>query len=97
MMTERAKFKQHVLDDKSKPQTKISTSLLSRETSPHTNQAFTGVLPSKETGPHISQVLRQLTKTPERCEECDGEHLTHICIKRFRKLHNLEPIAEQPT
>ena len=76
---------------------KISTSPLSRETSPHANQAFTGVLPSKETGPHISQVLRRLTKTPEQCEECGGEHPTRICIKWFRKLHKPEPIAEQLT
>src|SRR5712675_467705 len=96
MMTERAKFKQHVLDDESKPQMKISTSPLSRETSPHTNQAFTGVLPSKETGPHISQVLRRLAKTPERCEECGGEHPTRICIKRFKRLHTPEP-AMLPT
>src|SRR5712671_128174 len=95
--TERAKFKKHVLGDQNKPQTRTSTSPLSRETSPHANQAFTGVLPSRETGPHISQVLRRLAKTPERCEECDKEHLTRICIKRFRKLHNLELIAKQPT
>src|SRR5712671_3831091 len=95
--TEQAKFKKHVLNDESKPQMKISTSPLSRETSPHANRAFTGVLPSRETGPHISQVLRRLAKTPERCKECDGEHPTRICIKQFRKLHNPEPIAEQPT
>ena len=36
-------------------------------------------------------------KIPEQCEECDREHLTHICIKRFRKLHKPEPITEQLT
>jgi len=76
---------------------KISTTTLSRETSPRTNQVFTGVLLSRETGPHISQVLRQLAKTPEPCEECGREHPTRICIRRFRKLHKPEPIAEQPT
>src|SRR5712671_1127891 len=95
--TERAKFKKHVLGDQNKPQTRTSTSPLSRETSPHANQAFTGILPSRETGPHISQVLRQLAKIPEQCEECDGEHPTCICIRRFKKLHKPEPIAEQPT
>jgi len=95
--TERAKFKKHVLGGEEKPQTRKPTTLLRRETSPHANRAFTGVLPSRETGPHISQVLRQLAKTPERCEECGGEHPTHICIRRFRKLHKPEPIAEQPT
>jgi len=34
--------------------------------------------------------------TPEQCKECSGEHPTHICIRRFRKLHKPEPIAEQP-
>src|SRR5712671_342602 len=95
--TKRAKFKKYVLDGEEKPQTRKPTTLLSRETSPRANRAFTGVLLSRETGPHISQVLRQLAKTPERCEECGGEHPTCICIRRFRKLHKPEPIAEQPT
>jgi len=95
--TERAKFKRHVLDGEVKPRTEKPATPLSRETSPHANRAFTGVLPSRETSPHISQVLRQLAKIPERCEECGGEHPTRICIKQFRKLHKPEPIAEQPT
>jgi len=95
--TERAKFKKHVLGDQNKPQTRTSTSPLSRETSPHANQAFTGILPSRETGPHISQVLRQLAKIPEQCEECGREHLTRICIKWFRKLRKPEPTAKQST
>jgi len=95
--TEQAKFKKYVLGGEEKPQTRKPTTLLSGETSPHANRAFTGVLPSRETGPHISQVLKQLAKTPERCEECSGEHPTHICIERFRKLHKPEPLAEQPT
>jgi len=97
MTTERAKFKRHVLGGEVKPRTEKPVTLLSRETSSHANRAFTEVLLSRETGPHISQVLRQLAKTPERCEECDGEHPTCICIRRFRKLHEPEPIAEQPT
>jgi len=79
--TERAKFKKHVLGDKDQPRTETATIPLSRETSPCANQVFTGALPSRETGPHISQVLRRLTKIPERCEECGGEHPTRICIK----------------
>ena len=95
--TERAKFKKYVLGGEEKPQTRRPTTLLSRETSPHAKRAFTGVLPSRETGPHISQVLRQLAKIPERCEECSGEHPTRICIRQFRKTYKPEPIAEQPT
>jgi len=49
--TERAKFKRHILGGEVKPQTEKPAILLSRETSPHTNQAFIGVLPSRETGP----------------------------------------------
>jgi len=96
MTTEWAKFKKHILGDEDKSQMKMPDISLSRETSPHTNWTFAGVLPSRETGPHISQVLRWLTKTLERCEECGREHLTHICIKRFRKLHKPELTVEQP-
>jgi len=56
--TERAEFKKHILDVKDKLRTKMTATLLSRETSPHTDQTFTEVLPSRETGPHISQMLR---------------------------------------
>jgi len=56
--TEQAKFKKHILGDEDKLQMRMSTILLSRETSPHTNQIFTGVLPSRESSPHISQALR---------------------------------------
>src|SRR5712672_3152679 len=90
--TERAKFKRHVLDGEVKPRTEKPATPLSRETSPHANRAFTGVLPSRETSPHISQVLRQLAKIPERCEECGGEHLTRICIRRFQKLQRPKAI-----
>src|SRR5712672_1830466 len=91
--TKRAKFKKHVLGGEDQPQTRKPTTPLSRETSPRANQMFTGVLPSRETGPHISQVLRQLVKIPERCEECGGEHPTCICIKRFQKLQKPETVA----
>jgi len=36
-------------------------------------------------------------KVPERWEECGREHPTRICIKQFRRLHEPEPIVEQPT
>jgi len=62
---EREKFRDSTLNNEEKPQTRKPTKPLSRETSPHTNRAFTGVLPSRETGPHISQVLRRLAKVPE--------------------------------
>src|SRR5712671_6946684 len=88
--TERAKFKKHVLGDKGKLRTKATTTLLSRETNPHTNRTFTGVLPSRETGPHIHQMLKRFAKMPERCERCDGMHPTRICMKRFLKPRELE-------
>src|SRR5712675_896239 len=84
-MTERAEFKEHVLDDKGKSRVKTTTTLLNRETSPHTDQTFTGVPPSRETGPHIRQMLRRFAKTLERCKRCDGTHPTRICMKRFLK------------
>src|SRR5712672_1021149 len=95
MTTERAEFKKHVLGGEGKPRTRKPNTLLSRETSPHANRAFTGVLLSREIGPHISQVWRQSIKTPERCKECGGEHPTCICIRWFRRLHKPEPVTEQ--
>jgi len=94
---EREKFRDSVLNGEEMPQTRKPTKLLSRETSPHTNRVFTGVLPSRETSPHISQVLRRLAKVPERCEECGGEHPTHICIKQFRRFHDWKPVAKNTT
>jgi len=54
----REKFRNSTLNNEEKPQMRNPTTLLSRETSPHANRTFTGILPSRETGPHISQVLR---------------------------------------
>jgi len=88
----REKFRDSTLNNEEKPRMRKPTIPLSRETSPHTNQMLTGVLLSRETGPHISQVLRQLAKIPERCEECGGEHLTCICIRRFQKLQRPKAI-----
>jgi len=90
-MTERAEFKKHVLGDKDRLQTKTTTTLLSRETSPHADRTFIGVLPSRKTGPHIRQMLRQFAKIPKRCERCNGTHPTRICMKQFLKPQKLEP------
>ena len=67
MMTpaEKEKFRDSTLNNEEKPRTRKPTTPLSRKTSPHANQTFTGVPPSRETGPHISQVLRRLAKIPE--------------------------------
>jgi len=42
---------------------KPPTNQLSRETSPRTNQMFTGTLPSRETSPHPNHSLKKLAKT----------------------------------
>jgi len=59
--TERAKFKEYVLNDEEKSKA-IPIVLLSRETSPHTNQTPIAVPPSRETSPHTSQTLKRLIK-----------------------------------
>src|SRR5712672_4223732 len=52
----------------------ISTTMLSRETSPHTNPMITAAPPSRETGPHtnqmLSQALMKFAKKQVRCDEC---------------------------
>jgi len=95
--TERSEFKAYVLGKDE--QQKISTNMLSRETSPHTNEAITAAPPSRETGPHTNQMLNQtlkkFTKIPERCEECGKEHPTCVCIDRFRRLKGLKRPSKQ--
>src|SRR5712675_2384481 len=56
--TERSEFKAYVLgkDERSK----IPTTMLSRETSPRTNQTITAVPPRRETGPHTNPMLSQV-------------------------------------
>src|SRR5712672_3582498 len=49
--TERSEFKAYILGKDE--QQEISTSMLSRETSPHTNPTITAVSPNREAGPHI--------------------------------------------
>src|SRR5712675_2551019 len=75
--TERAKFSEYVLNNKEKLKTRTPIALLSRETSPHTNQTLVVVPPSRETGPHNSRALEKLVKVLKRCKECNGEHPTH--------------------
>src|SRR5712675_3077052 len=58
--TERVKFKEYVLNDEKKVKIKTPIILLSRETSPHTNQTPVAAPPSRETGPHASQSMKRL-------------------------------------
>jgi len=58
--TERSEFKAYVLGKDE--QQKISTNVLSRETSPHTDPMITAVPPSRETGPHIAQLMKRLVE-----------------------------------
>ena len=86
--TERSEFKAYVLGKDE--QQKISTNMLSRETSPRTNPTITAVPPSRETGPHtnqtLSQTLMKFAKKQVRCDECSEEHPTRICIHRSKRL-----------
>jgi len=52
--TERAKFREYVLNNKEKLKMKTPMVLLSRETSPHTNQFLSAAPLSRETGPRSS-------------------------------------------
>src|SRR5712672_2271349 len=88
--TKKTKFREYVLNNKKKPRTETPITPLSRETSPHTNQIPTAVPPSRETSPHHSQALKRLIKILKRCKECNGEHPTHTCVKRFRRLQKPE-------
>ena len=58
--TERAKFKEYILNDKKKAKIKTLTIPLSRETSPHANQTPIAVPLSRETSPRASQSMKRL-------------------------------------
>ena len=58
--TERSEFKERVLGKNE--QQEISMTVLSRETSPHTNPTITAVSPSREAGPHIAQPMKRLVE-----------------------------------
>ena len=58
--TERSEFKAYVLGRNE--QQEISTTTLSRETSPRTDQAITAVPPSRETGPHPNKSVKKLAQ-----------------------------------
>jgi len=60
--TERAKFKEYVLNDEKEAKMETPIIPLSRETSPHANQTPTAILPSRETGPHTSQLMKRLVE-----------------------------------
>src|SRR5712672_4250903 len=67
---ERSEFKAYVLGKNE--QQEISTTMLSRETSPRTNPTITAVPPSRETGPHTNQMLSQaLMKFAKKQIRCD--------------------------
>src|SRR5712671_5962489 len=62
--TERSEFKAYVLGKDE--QQEMSTNMLSRETSPHTNPTIAAVSPSRETGPHIVHSMKRLAKVLKR-------------------------------
>src|SRR5712671_5822818 len=78
--TERAKFKEYVLNDEKKAKIKTPIAPLSRKTNPHTDQTPIAEPPSRETGPHINQSMKRLIEV----------------LKRFRKPeptpHNDDPM-----
>src|SRR5712672_1685188 len=64
--TERVKFREYVLNDEKKVKIKTPIILLSRETSPHTNQTPVAAPPSRETGPHTDQSMKRLVEALKR-------------------------------
>src|SRR5712671_7165792 len=64
--TERAKFREHVLNNEEKTKFKAPITPLSRETSPHANQTPTAAPPSRETGPHTDRSMKRLIKVLKR-------------------------------
>src|SRR5712671_5317985 len=96
---EQAEFKAYVLS-KNEQQKRTSTTMLSRETSPHTNLMITALPPSRETGPHTNQMLSQalikFTEKQVRCDECGGKHPTRVCIHRSKRLHGKQEETARP-
>src|SRR5712672_2567390 len=62
--TERSEFKAHVLGKDGRRE--MSTTMLSRETSPRTNPTITAVPLSRETGPHTDRSMRRLVEALKR-------------------------------
>src|SRR5712671_4984027 len=62
--TERSEFKAYVLGKDERQE--MSTTMLSRETSPRTNPTITDVPPSRETGPHVVQSMKRLAEVLKR-------------------------------
>src|SRR5712671_4013273 len=96
--TERSEFKERVLGKNE--QQEISMTVLSRETSPHTNPTITAVPPSRETGPYtnqmLSQALMKFAKKQVQCDECGEEHPTRICIHRSKRLREERERTTRP-
>src|SRR5712671_4835842 len=57
--------------------TKTTTAPLSRETSPHTDQMFTGTPPSRETGPHPAKSMKKLAQALKKRAKYKAEQKTH--------------------
>jgi len=64
--TERAKFKEYVLNDEKKVKIETQIVPLSRKTNPHANQTPIAVPPSRETGPHTNQLMKRLIEVLKR-------------------------------
>src|SRR5712675_312897 len=62
--TERSEFKAYVLGKNERQE--MSTTMLSRETSPRTNPTIIAVPPSRETGPHVVQSMKRLVEALKR-------------------------------
>src|SRR5712675_2334571 len=96
--TERSEFKAYVLGKNE--QQEISTTMLSRETSPRTNPTITAVPPSRETGPHtnqmLSRALMKFAKKQVQCDECGEEHPTRICMHRSKRLREKRERTTRP-
>src|SRR5712672_715332 len=56
---------------------KTTTNPLSRETSPRTNQTFTGTPPSRETGPHPAKSMKKLAQALKKRAKHEAEQKTH--------------------
>ena len=58
--------------------TKPPVYLLSRETSPHTDQNFAGMLPSRETGPHPNKSIKKLAQALKKRAKYEDERIREL-------------------
>src|SRR5712672_2326874 len=78
---------------------KTTTNLLSRETSPHTDQTFTGTLPSRETGPHPTKLTKKLAQALKKRARYETERKIHTPpLSRSQKIlaETLRRVVETP-